>query len=154
MLAGTVEHGDSMGNRGVIAAGDIPWMTAGSGIIHQEMPHGDDVGRMYGFNSGQISLLLKMTPPRYQVIVAADLPIVADADGIEGRIVCGRFGNATGPVEGAAADPTYLDVWMPGTMCSRTSSLEVGSLAKGKQVLYRSKRTTSVWCFKLNDKGS
>jgi redox-sensitive bicupin YhaK (pirin superfamily) len=114
VLAGTVEHGDSMGNRGVIGTGDIQWMTAGSGIIHQEMPQGDPAGRMYGFQLwANLPASLKMTPPRYQGIVAADVPVVADADGMEVRIVCGRFGNTVGPVEGVAADPTYLDVSIP-----------------------------------------
>ena len=114
VLAGTVEHGDSIGNRGVISAGDIQWMTAGSGIIHQEMPQGDAAGRMYGFQLwANLPASLKMTAPRYQGVLAADVPLVRDEDGMEVRIVCGRFGNTTGPVEGVAANPTYLDVSIP-----------------------------------------
>jgi redox-sensitive bicupin YhaK (pirin superfamily) len=114
VLAGTVEHGDSIGNRGVISAGDIQWMTAGSGIIHQEMPRGDAAGRMYGFQLwANLPAALKMTAPRYQGVLAADVPLVRDEDGMEVRIVCGRFGNAAGPVEGVAANPSYLDVSIP-----------------------------------------
>ena len=114
VLAGNVEHGDSIGNRGVISAGDIQWMTAGSGIIHQEMPQGDAAGRMYGFQLwANLPASLKMTAPRYQGVLAADVPLVRDDDGMEVRIVCGRFGNTAGPVEGVAANPTYLDVSIP-----------------------------------------
>ena len=82
VLAGTVEHGDSMGNQGAIAAGDVQWMTAGSGIIHQEMPKGDQSGRMHGFQLwGNLPSSLKMTPPRYQEVKAMDIPKVTDDDG-------------------------------------------------------------------------
>src|ERR1041384_1237641 len=82
VLAGTVEHGDSIGNRGVIAAGDIQWMTAGSGIIHQEMPKGDAEDRMYGFQLwANLPASLKMTAPHYQEIKAAGVPVVTDEDG-------------------------------------------------------------------------
>src|ERR1700746_2721160 len=92
VLAGTVEHGDSMGNRGAIAAGDVQWMTAGRGIIHQEMPKGDPHGRMPGFPlRATFSGSLKMTEPRYQEVKAADIPAVTDNDGTEVRIVCGTF---------------------------------------------------------------
>ena len=114
VLAGTVEHGDSIGNRGVIGAGDIQWMTAGSGIVHQEMPQGDAAGRMYGFQLwANLPASLKMTAPRYQGVVAADVPLVRDDDGMEVRVVCGRFRNTNGPVEGVAANPMYLDVSIP-----------------------------------------
>src|SRR5262245_763800 len=94
VLAGTVEHGDSIGNRGAIASGDIQWMTAGSGIIHQEMPRGDVEGRMYGFQLwANLPASLKMTTPRYQGILAADIPVVRTDDGAEVRIVCGRYKN-------------------------------------------------------------
>jgi redox-sensitive bicupin YhaK (pirin superfamily) len=114
VLAGTVEHGDSIGNRGVIAAGDIQWMTAGSGIIHQEMPTGDSQGRMYGFQLwANLPASLKMTDPRYQGVTAAEVPVVTDDDGAQIRVVCGRYRNTTGPVNGVAADPMYLDVSIP-----------------------------------------
>ena len=111
VLAGTVEHGDSMGNRGAIAAGDVQWMTAGSGIIHQEMPKGDQTGRMHGFQLwANLPSALKMTPPRYQEVKALDIPEIKDDDGTHVRVVCGSFWGKKGPVDGIAADPIYLDV--------------------------------------------
>ncbi|HVO72818.1 MAG TPA: pirin family protein [Ignavibacteriaceae bacterium] len=111
ILAGTVEHGDSIGNKGVISAGDIQWMTAGSGIIHQEMPKGDQVGRMHGFQLwANLPSALKMTSPRYQEIKSSDMPEVTDDDGTFVRIVCGNFWGKKGPVDGIAADPVYLDI--------------------------------------------
>jgi len=114
VLAGTVEHGDSMGNRGAIAAGDIQWMTAGRGIVHQEMPKGDAAGRMHGFQLwANLPASLKMTAPRYQEVKAAEIPEIIDDDGTRARLVCGTFWGKRGPVEGIAADPTYLDVTVP-----------------------------------------
>jgi len=114
VLAGSVEHGDSMGNRGAIGAGDIQWMTAGRGIIHQEMPKGDTEGRMHGFQLwANLPSSLKMTAPRYQEIKAPEMPVVTDDDGTEARIVCGTFWGKRGPVDGIAADPVYLDVTVP-----------------------------------------
>lgn len=114
VLAGTVEHGDSLGNRGAISAGDVQWMTAGSGIIHQEMPKGDSAGRMHGFQLwGNLPSSMKMTAPRYQEIKADGIPVVTDDDGTQVRIVCGDFWGQKGPVEGVAADPVYLDVSVP-----------------------------------------
>jgi len=114
VLAGTVEHGDSMGNRGTIAAGDIQWMTAGSGIIHQEMPKGDTTGRMHGFQLwANLPSALKMTSPRYQEVKSPEIPEVTEDDGTRARIVCGNFWGRRGPVEGIAADPTYIDVSVP-----------------------------------------
>lgn len=111
VLAGTVEHGDSLGNRGAISPGDVQWMTAGSGIIHQEMPKGDAAGRMHGFQLwGNLPSSLKMTPPRYQEVKAAEIPEVTDDDGTHVRIVSGNFWGKTGPVDGVAAEPVYLDV--------------------------------------------
>jgi quercetin 2,3-dioxygenase len=114
VLAGIVEHGDSMGNHGAISAGDVQWMTAGGGIIHQEMPKGDPVGRMHGFQLwANLPSSLKMTAPRYQGLMAAEVPLVTDDDGTEVRVVCGRYGKTAGPIDGIAADPTYLDVSIP-----------------------------------------
>ena len=114
VLAGHVEHGDSLGNSGAIAAGDVQWMTAGSGIVHQEMPKGDEAGRMHGFQLwANLPSSLKMTTPRYQDVTAADIPVVTDDDGTQVRIVCGSFWGKSGPVDGIAADPMYLDVSIP-----------------------------------------
>jgi len=114
VLAGTVEHGDSLGNRGRMGPGDVQWMTAGSGILHQEMPKGDGQGRMHGFQLwSNLPSSLKMTKPRYQDISAADIPEVTDDDGTRVRVVIGSFWGKAGPVEGVAADPRYLDVSVP-----------------------------------------
>jgi hypothetical protein len=114
VLAGSVEHGDSLGNRGRMGAGDVQWMTAGRGILHQEMPKGDDGGRMHGFQLwANLPSSLKMTAPRYQDIVAKDIPDVTDDDGTHVRVICGEFWGKRGPVEGVAADPRYLDVSVP-----------------------------------------
>ena len=114
VLAGSVEHGDSLGNRGSLGAGDVQWMTAGRGILHQEMPKGDAGGRMHGFQLwANLPSSLKMTEPRYQDVEAKDVPEVVDDDGTCVRIVVGTFWGKTGPVEGVAADPRYLDVSVP-----------------------------------------
>jgi quercetin 2,3-dioxygenase len=114
VLAGTVEHGDSLGNSGAIGPGDIQWMTAGSGIIHQEMPKGDKNGRMHGFQLwANLPAKLKMTAPHYQEVKTVDIPELVDDDGTKVRLVCGTYRGAKGPVEGIAADPIYLDITVP-----------------------------------------
>ncbi|MEX2243099.1 MAG: pirin family protein [Fimbriimonadaceae bacterium] len=114
VLAGTVDHGDSMGNSGSIGAGDIQWMTAGSGIIHQEMPKGDPQGRMHGFQLwANLPSSLKMTAPNYQEVQSGDIPTVTDDDGTAVKVVSGTFWGTRGPVDGIAADPVYLDVSVP-----------------------------------------
>jgi hypothetical protein len=114
VLAGTVDHGDSLGNTGTLGDGDIQWMTAGSGIIHQEMPQGDAQGRMHGFQLwANLPRALKMTAPRYQDVSARDIPSVTDDDGTHVRVVCGEFWGKRGPVDGIAAEPQYLDVSVP-----------------------------------------
>ena len=114
VLAGSVEHADSLGNRGAIASGDVQWMTAGSGIIHQEMPQGDSQGRLHGFQLwANLPSALKLAPPRYQEVKADEIPAVTDDDGTRALVVCGNFWGARGPVEGIATDPVYLDVSVP-----------------------------------------
>ena len=114
VLAGSVAHGDSLGNKGEMGPGDVQWMTAGSGILHQEMPKGDPRGRMHGFQLwANLPSTLKMTAPRYQDVPARDIPEVTDDDGTRVRVVCGEFWGKRGPVQGVAADPRYLDVWVP-----------------------------------------
>ena len=114
VLAGTVDHGDSLGNRGKLGAGDVQWMTAGSGILHQEMPQGDTQGRMHGFQLwANLPSSLKMTAPRYQDIKAAEIAEIVDDDWTRVRVICGEFWGKRGPVEGVAADPRYLDVFVP-----------------------------------------
>jgi redox-sensitive bicupin YhaK (pirin superfamily) len=111
VLAGTVEHGDSLGNKGKMGAGDVQWMTAGSGILHQEMPKGDAQGRMHGFQLwANLPASMKMTDPRYQDIPATAIPEITDDDGTHVRVICGEFWGKRGPVEGVAADPNYIDI--------------------------------------------
>jgi redox-sensitive bicupin YhaK (pirin superfamily) len=114
VLAGTVDHGDSLGNRGTLGAGDVQWMTAGSGILHQEMPQGDARGRMHGFQLwANLPSSLKMTAPRYQDIPANAVPEEVDDDGTRVRVIVGEFWGKRGPVDGIAADPRYLDISVP-----------------------------------------
>jgi redox-sensitive bicupin YhaK (pirin superfamily) len=118
VLAGEVEHGDSLGNKGKMTAGDVQWMTAGSGILHQEMPRGDKQGRMHGFQLwANLPAALKMTDPRYQDIPAAAIPEVTEDDGTKARIICGEFWGQNGPVEGVATESNvaarYVDISVP-----------------------------------------
>jgi quercetin 2,3-dioxygenase len=114
VLAGTVAHGDSLGNQGRLDAGDVQWMTAGRGILHQEMPKGDAAGRMHGFQLwANLPAALKMTAPRYQEVRATDIPEIVDDDGTRVKVVVGSFWGKRGPVDGIAADPMYLDISVP-----------------------------------------
>jgi quercetin 2,3-dioxygenase len=114
VLAGSVDHGDSLGNKGSLGAGDVQWMTAGSGIMHQEMPKGDPSGRMHGFQLwANLPASLKMTAPRYQDVTSDAIPEAVDDDGTRVRVVCGEFWGKTGPVDGVAASPQYLDIFVP-----------------------------------------
>ncbi|GKY88708.1 pirin family protein [Sinisalibacter aestuarii] len=114
VLEGTVEHGDSLGNRGTLGAGDVQWMTAGAGIMHQEMPTGNAAGQMHGFQLwANLPSSLKMTAPRYQDIKGSDIPVEVDDDGTAVRVIVGSFWGKSGPVDGIAADPQYLDISIP-----------------------------------------
>jgi len=120
VLAGEVAHGDSLGNKGRMTAGDVQWMTAGSGILHQEMPAGDAKGRMHGFQLwANLPAALKMTDPRYQDIPASAIPEVTEDDGTRARVICGEFWGKEGPVEGVAADPRYVDISVPPGVLKR-----------------------------------
>jgi redox-sensitive bicupin YhaK (pirin superfamily) len=114
VLRGRVEHQDNLGNRGVIGPGDVQWMTAGSGIIHQEMPQGDPDGAMYGFQLwANLPASHKMMKPRYRGIAAAEIPIHADPEGATVRVIAGQVGDVTGPVTDVITRPQYLDVELP-----------------------------------------
>ena len=114
VLAGAVDHGDSLGNEGTLGAGDVQWMTAGSGILHQEMPKGNIVGQMHGFQLwANLPSSLKMTAPRYQDVKSKDIPVIIDDDGTKVKVVVGEFWGKRGPVDGIAADPQYLDISVP-----------------------------------------
>jgi quercetin 2,3-dioxygenase len=129
VLAGSVEHGDSLGNKGKMGPGDVQWMTAGSGILHQEMPQGDARGRMHGFQLwANLPSALKMTAPRYQDVPAAAVEEVVDDDGTRVKVICGEFWGKRGPVDGIAADPRYLDVFVPAGL-RKTLPVETGRQA-------------------------
>jgi hypothetical protein len=114
MLHGDVEHGDSLGNKGVIHPGDVQWMTAGSGIIHQEMPRGDVQGRMGGFQLwANLPARQKMIDPRYRDVKAAQIPVIGLKNGIQVRVISGEVEGASGPVQDIVIDPQYLDVSIP-----------------------------------------
>lgn len=114
VLSGEVDHADSLGNEGKLAAGDVQWMTSGSGILHQEMPRGNANGQMHGFQLwANLPRDLKMTSPRYQDVEAKEIPIIQDDDGTTVRVIVGDFWGKTGPVDGIAAEPQYLDVFVP-----------------------------------------
>jgi redox-sensitive bicupin YhaK (pirin superfamily) len=114
VLAGEVSHGDSLGNRGVITPGDVQWMTAGSGIIHQEMPEGDQKGRMYGFQLwANLPAAHKMMAPRYRDVKAAQIPEVTLSQGVKVKVICGKVDGVAGPVTDIVTDPEYLDVSVP-----------------------------------------
>lgn len=114
VLSGSVEHSDSLGNTGTLGAGDVQWMTAGSGIMHQEMPQGNAAGQMHGFQLwANLPSSLKMTEPRYQDVEATEIPEITDDDGTHVRVVVGDFWGKRGPVDGIAADPQYLDISIP-----------------------------------------
>ena len=114
VLEGEVEHADSLGNKGLLGAGSVQLMTAGSGIVHQEMPFGDTQGRMHGFQLwANLPAALKMTQPRYQDIPGAELPVEVDDDGTVVKVIIGKFWGKRSPVDGIAADPLLLDVSVP-----------------------------------------
>ncbi|WP_323778776.1 pirin family protein [Leisingera sp.] len=114
VLSGAVEHGDSLGNAGTLGAGDVQWMTAGSGILHQEMPSGNAQGQMHGFQLwGNLPASEKMTAPRYQDVKGTEIPEIIDDDGTRVKVIVGDFWGKSGPVDGIAADPQYLDVFIP-----------------------------------------
>ncbi|MAH87246.1 MAG: hypothetical protein CMF26_01380 [Kiloniella sp.] len=114
VLSGTVDHADSLGNEGSLGAGDIQWMTAGSGIMHQEMPKPSHTGQMHGFQLwANLPSSLKMTAPRYQDVPSTEIPEVIDDDGSRVKVIVGEFWGRRGPVDGIAADPQYLDIFVP-----------------------------------------
>ncbi len=114
VLAGTVDHADSLGNAGSLGAGDVQWMTAGRGILHQEMPKGNIAGQMHGFQLwANLPGAMKMTAPRYQDVKSQEIPEMLDDDGTRVRVIVGSYRGKTGPVDGIAADPQYLDIYVP-----------------------------------------
>src|SRR4030043_2035021 len=109
VLYGKVEHGDSMGNKGSISSGDVQWMNAGSGIVHQEMPQGDHRGVMDGFQLwANLPKSHKMMAPRYRDVNSRTIPEVMLPNGVKLRIICGRVGEVAGPVQDVVIAPEYL----------------------------------------------
>ncbi|MBI4962598.1 MAG: pirin family protein [Desulfomonile tiedjei] len=138
VLGGEVEHGDSMGNQGVISGGDVQWMTAGSGIVHQEMPKGDAAGRMYGFQLwANLPKSHKMMDPRYRDVKNKQIPEVQLQDGASIKVICGRVGDEQGPVQDIVTDPEYLDVTVPA----------------GSEFIHPTKRGHTVFAYVIGGKG-
>lgn len=138
VIQGDVEHGDSMGNQGVISAGDIQWMTAGSGIIHQEMPKGDSGGRMYGFQLwANLPRSHKMMDPRYRDVKSGQVPQVLLENGARVRAICGQVVDRKGPVRDIITDPEYLDVTVP----------------PGSEFIHPTKRGHTVFAYVIDGKG-
>jgi len=120
VLTGSVEHGDSLGNTGTLADGDLQWMTAGSGILHQEMPQGNEFGQMHGFQLwANLPGALKMTKPRYQDIKGSELPLLLEDDGTRIKVIIGDYLGKASPVDGIAANPQYLDISVPPNVIKR-----------------------------------
>jgi redox-sensitive bicupin YhaK (pirin superfamily) len=141
MLEGIVEHGDSMGNSGSIGEGDVQWMTAGSGIIHQEMPKGNGEKRMGGFQLwANLPASHKMMDPRYRDVKSGQIPGVEAGDGVMVKVICGEVNGVRGPVRDIVTDPEYLDVAMaPGKTFSR-------SITAGRTVLAYCIGGRAVFC--------
>jgi quercetin 2,3-dioxygenase len=138
VLRGDVEHGDSMGNKGTISSGDVQWMTAGSGIIHQEMPKGDEDGSMYGFQLwANLPRSHKMMEPRYRDVKSDQIPEVLLDNGTKIRIICGKVGNEQGPVKDIVIDPEYLDITVPS----------------GSEFTHTTKRGHTVFAYIIGGKG-
>jgi redox-sensitive bicupin YhaK (pirin superfamily) len=138
VLKGTVEHKDSMGNSGVISSGDVQWMTAGSGIIHQEMPKGSKEGAMYGFQLwANLPASHKMMDPRYREVKQSDIPEVVLGNGTKIRLVCGFYENTAGPVKDIVVDPEYLDITVPA----------------GSEFIHETKKGYTVFAYVIEGQG-
>lgn len=138
VLQGDVEHGDSMGNQGLISSGDVQWMTAGNGIIHQEMPKGDATGRMYGFQLwANLPRSHKMMVPRYRDVRSQQIPEILTDNGTRIKVICGKVADEEGPVRDIITDPQYLDVTVPA----------------GSEFALATKRGHTVFAYVIDGKG-
>ena len=138
VLTGDVEHGDSLGNKGIIGSGDVQWMTAGSGIIHQEMPKGDEEGRMHGFQLwANLPAMEKMMNPRYRDVARRQIPEVKLPNGITIKIICGEVSGIKGPVEDIVIEPEFLDVALPAN----------------SEFTYRTKQGHTVFAYVIEGQG-
>ncbi len=145
VLRGDVEHGDSMGNKGIISSGDVQWMTAGSGIIHQEMPKGDSDGSMFGFQLwANLPKSHKMMEPRYQDVASERIPEIHLDNGSKIRVICGKVYGKQGPAQNIIIDPEYLDVTIPVgsefTHLTRRDSTVLAYVIEGKGYFCREKK--------------
>ncbi len=114
VLEGSIEHQDSLGNKGLLSSGDVQWMTAGSGIMHQEMPLGNQNGKMHGFQLwSNLPSINKMVSPRYQDVESSDIPMLEDDDGSKIKVIVGSYKGKLGPVDGIYSEPQYLDIYIP-----------------------------------------
>lgn len=139
VLAGDVEHGDSLGNEGTIGSGDVQWMTAGSGIIHQEMPKGDENGGMHGFQLwANLPARDKMMDPRYRDVTSDQIPEVTLPDGTTIKIICGEVSGVKGPIQDVVIDPEFLDVTVP----------------VGPQFSHPTKRDHTVFAYVIDGQGT
>lgn len=139
VLRGEVEHSDNLGNRGVISEGDVQWMTAGSGIIHQEMPKGDASGSMHGFQLwANLPAASKMMPPRYREVASAEIPSITHQNGTTIKVIAGTIDGVAGPVKDVVTSPEYLDV----------------SLAAGESFTHPTKRGHTVFAYVIDGKGA
>jgi redox-sensitive bicupin YhaK (pirin superfamily) len=155
VLKGTVEHGDSLANSGVISAGDVQWMTAGSGIIHQEMPKGDLHGAMYGFQLwSNLPASHKMMDPRYREIKEAEIPEIALDNGTKIRLICGSYGNSAGPAKDIITDPEYLDITVPESSefihATKKEDTVFAYVIEGRGIFCREKRPFSYQAEGIN----
>ena len=122
ILKGSVEHKDSLGNSGELSDGDLQWMTAGSGILHQEMPKGNNVGQMHGFQLwANLPSSLKMTSPNYQDVKSSEIRVIKDDDGTIIKIVIGNYKGYTGVIHGIASNPQYFDIYVPPNKIKKIS---------------------------------
>ncbi|MCX5846891.1 MAG: pirin family protein [Deltaproteobacteria bacterium] len=137
VLHGSVEHGDSMENKGVIASGDVQWMTAGSGIIHQEMPKGDEAGQMGGFQLwANLPASHKMMNPRYRDVKSNQIPEISMGSGVTIKVICGEVKGARGPVRDIIIDPEYLDI----------------TVSRGAEFIHPTKRGHTVFAYIIGGK--
>jgi redox-sensitive bicupin YhaK (pirin superfamily) len=148
VLQGDVEHGDSMGNKGIITSGDVQWMTAGSGIIHQEMPKGDKRGSMWGFQLwANLPAAQKMMDPRYRDVKRAQIPEVVLPNGVTIRVICGTAGDVQGPVQDVVIEPTYLDITVPPdtrfTHPTKRGHTAIAYVAEGRGFFYQERKPFS-----------
>lgn len=138
ILRGKVEHGDSLGNKGVIGDGEVQWMTAGSGIIHQEMPQVLEDGILYGFQLwANLPASHKMMPPRYREINSAEIPEIKNENGVKIKIIGGEYQGIKGAVTDIITEPVFLDISIP----------------EHKQYLVTTEKNHNVFCYVIDGEG-